>query len=84
MRIYDYAGMRGLEVSTSLPLMKMVTLRVLLFAISRGFGNSWHKWPPQDGTKKTAVMGFGCGFVSLMSATTISVSFAVMSTFCKQ
>lgn len=39
MRIYDYAGcgsaiMRGLEVSTSLPFMKMVTLRVLDFAIT--------------------------------------------------
>ena len=34
MRLYDDVRMRGLEASTSLPLMKMVTLRVLDFAIT--------------------------------------------------
>ena len=44
------------------------------------FWQSWHKCPSQDGTVwRNRNRAFDCGFVSLMSATTI----AVMSTQCE-
>ena len=52
----------------------MVTLRVLLFAMTLSFGkddlNSRHRMGRH---KKTAVVLIDCGFVSLMSATTIGM-----------
>ena len=41
------------------------------------FWQKWFKRPSQVGTKKAAVVGLGCGFVTMMSATTIE---AVMRT----